>query len=455
MTISNTTFERFVEEEVTNVRDAQNSDAEVQTSSDFPTIAYYDVANNKIVIPNSESDEQMFGAYKTVTIKIWQEATDRFEACEKTITLGVKKYVTTSNGEDYIIKVNETKTANYGFTNTSASYPSNNLTDDFYYTIDEPNFENAALNNGTELITYDPATNEITGHNAGTTKITFFQKETYKYTGATLMCNISVEKRENQIANSWSNTWQKAMSENGTANISFSSTHGDYANYPISIEQIYGEDVATLTGDASGASITTNTTKGYAIWHLYQEENYEYGSAEADVMVLVGVPAPPTCYVYQDATEYKFSTSVWDAEGHFAVIARQIDKEGLVPDPDLVEESEKSTGVKIDLVFPENLQNLDQDEEDVLYRIVQESITNAIRHGKATHIDVRMERVDNDLRIRIADNGKGCDNIQSGFGLHHMQERIDMLKGTLSYSGKDGFVIEAVVPIRVVAEEES
>lgn len=121
----------------------------------------------------------------------------------------------------------------------------------------------------------------------------------------------------------------------------------------------------------------------------------------------------------------------------------------------LVEESEKSTGVKIDLVFPENLQDLDQDEEDVLYRIVQESITNAIRHGKATHIDVRMEHVDNDLRIRIADNGKGCDNIQSGFGLHHMQERIEMLKGTLSYSGKDGFVIEAVVPIRVVAEEES
>ena len=121
----------------------------------------------------------------------------------------------------------------------------------------------------------------------------------------------------------------------------------------------------------------------------------------------------------------------------------------------LVDESESSTGVKIDLVFPVGLQDLDQDEEDVLYRIVQESITNAIRHGNATHIDVRIEREDNDLRIRIADNGKGCDDIQSGFGLHHMQERIDMLKGTLSYSGKDGFVIEAVVPIRVVSEEES
>ena len=120
-----------------------------------------------------------------------------------------------------------------------------------------------------------------------------------------------------------------------------------------------------------------------------------------------------------------------------------------------VEDVPGVVSVKIDLVFPEGLSDLDQDEEDVLYRIVQESITNAIRHGNATHIDVRIEREDNDLRIRIADNGKGCDDIQSGFGLHHMQERIDMLKGTLSYSGKDGFVIEAVVPIRVVSEEES
>lgn len=318
MVISGTSFERFVDQEVTNVRDVQNSDAEVQTSSDFPTIAYYDVANNKIVIPNSESDYQMFGAYKTVTIKIWQEATDRFEACEKTITLVVKKYVTASNGENYELKVNETKTANYGFTNTSASYPSNNPEDDFYYTIDKPNFGNEALNNGTELITYNPETNEITGHNAGTTKITFFQKETYKYTGATLMCNIAVEKRSNQISNSWSNVWQKAMSENGTANISFTSTHGDYANYPISIEQIYGADVATLTGDATNATITTNTTKGYAIWHLSQAENYEYYAADADVMVMVGVPAPPTCYVYEDMNnEHKFSTSITDAEGHF------------------------------------------------------------------------------------------------------------------------------------------
>ena len=330
MTISNTAFERFVDQKVTNVRDVQNSDAEVQTSSDFPTIARYDVASNTIVIPNDESDYQMFGSQKTVKIKIWQEETDRFEALDTLrITLTVNKYETTKSGEDITLKVNETVTGNYSFTNTSAEYPSDNLNADFYYTLDVPSFDNEALNNGDQLITYDPATKQITGHNAGTTKITFFQKETYKYTGATLMCNIAVEKRENQINNSWSNVWQKAMAENGTANISFSSTHGDYANYPISIEQIYGADVATLSGNASAASISTNTTKGYAIWHLSQAENYEYGSAEADLMVMVGVPAPPTCHVYQDATEHKFTTSVWDAEGHFEAsiaISAPVDK---------------------------------------------------------------------------------------------------------------------------------
>jgi signal transduction histidine kinase len=120
----------------------------------------------------------------------------------------------------------------------------------------------------------------------------------------------------------------------------------------------------------------------------------------------------------------------------------------------LVEESERSTGVKVDFTFPEDLQMLDQDEEDVLYRIVQESITNAIRHGHASQIRIEITRSGNDLKIHIEDNGVGCDEIHSGFGLHHMQERIDMLKGSLSYSGSNGFVIDAVVPIRVASEEE-
>jgi len=317
LVIKGTAFEQFVDDEVTAIRSAQNSDAQVQTSSTSPTIAYYDVDNNKIVIPNGEGEEQMFGNQKTVTITIWQDATDRFEASGvKTITLTVKKYVASITGSDYIVKVNGTQTADYTFANTSASIPSSNLTDEFYYTIDEPNFDNEALNNGDELISFNPNTNEIRGLNAGTTKITFFQKETYKYTAATKMCNIAVEKKANAITNTWK-VWQKAMNESVSADISFASTLGDYTNYPIAIERVYGENVAALSGDASAATITTNTTHGYAIWHLSQAENYEYYATEADLMVMVGVPAPPTCYVYEDDSEHEFGTGITDAEGHF------------------------------------------------------------------------------------------------------------------------------------------
>ncbi len=317
LAISGTAFEKYVDEEVTGIRSSQNSDAQVKTSSTSPTIAYYDVDNNKIVIPNGEGEEQMFGNQKTVTITIWQDATDRFEASGvKTITLTVKKYVASITGSDYIVKVNGTQTADYTFANTSASIPSSNLTDEFYYTIDEPNFDNEALNNGDELISFNPNTNEIRGLNAGTTKITFFQKETYKYTAATKMCNIAVEKKANAITNTWK-VWQKAMNESESADISFASTLGDYTNYPIAIERVYGENVAALSGDASAATITTNTTHGYAIWHLSQAENYEYYATEADLMVTVGVPAPPTCYVYEDDSEHEFETGITDAEGHF------------------------------------------------------------------------------------------------------------------------------------------
>ena len=327
LAIANTTYEKYVDAVVTGIRSEQNSDAQVKTSSTYPTIAYYDVESNEIRIPNSASDVQMFGDHKEVTIKIWQEETERFEASgEKVITLTVKKYVTSLTGSDKTIKVSATYLADYKFSSTSTPRPSNNPEDDFYYTIDAPNFENEALNNGNQLISYDPSRNHITGYNAGTTKITFFQKETYKYTGATLMCNVEVKKNANVIKNTWENSpWQRAMDENENLAVSFTSTLDDYTNYPINKEQIYGEDVAIM----SETSIQTNTTHGYAIWHLSQAENYKYYAAEADLMVLVGVPAPPTCYVFEDYTEHEFTTSVLDAEGHFETpiaISSPIDK---------------------------------------------------------------------------------------------------------------------------------
>ena len=120
----------------------------------------------------------------------------------------------------------------------------------------------------------------------------------------------------------------------------------------------------------------------------------------------------------------------------------------------MMEEAKRSTGVEITWQIEPALKGFNKDEEDIIYRIVQESITNAIRHGKADKVRVWIDRDFNMLKIHIEDNGVGCVNVQKGFGLHHMEERLEMLKGSLSYHGDHGFVIDAGIPIRWGTEEE-
>ena len=82
---------------------------------------------------------------------------------------------------------------------------------------------------------------------------------------------------------------------------------------------------------------------------------------------------------------------------------------------------------------------LGEDEEEVIYRIIQESITNSIRHGKADKVRIWMTREYNIVTITIKDNGVGAPNIEPGFGLAHMKERLDMLGGKIHVDGSDGF----------------
>lgn len=103
-----------------------------------------------------------------------------------------------------------------------------------------------------------------------------------------------------------------------------------------------------------------------------------------------------------------------------------------------------------------------QDEEDTLYRIIQEGMTNAVRHGHATEIHISLTRRENLLTIGIRDNGLGCgDAVTEGFGLRHMRERLTLLggsltcgdRGELEEDGERGFFILVSLPIRQKEEE--
>jgi signal transduction histidine kinase/ligand-binding sensor domain-containing protein len=102
---------------------------------------------------------------------------------------------------------------------------------------------------------------------------------------------------------------------------------------------------------------------------------------------------------------------------------------------------------KIDGVLP-------KDAEITLYRIVQESLNNIVKHAQATAIDVTIDRDDAAVRARIRDNGRGFDvtevqRAQGGMGLAGMSERAAMLRATLNLvsSAGRGTTIAVTIPL--------
>ncbi len=127
----------------------------------------------------------------------------------------------------------------------------------------------------------------------------------------------------------------------------------------------------------------------------------------------------------------------------------------------LVENYRLTTSARIEYFQEARDLRLDSDEEDALYRVVQEGLTNAVRHGRADRIEIRITRAGDMVTVGIRDNGTGCPKPREGFGLRHMRERLQMLGGTLSYGNLDrdaedgftGFFITVQLPVRNRKEE--
>ena len=86
--------------------------------------------------------------------------------------------------------------------------------------------------------------------------------------------------------------------------------------------------------------------------------------------------------------------------------------------------------------------------ENCFLLIHEKTIYTKDFRGKAKEVYISFALEKDTLILVIEDDGIGCEEIKQGFGLHHMEERVKLLNGTLRVYGYDGFMIIAEIPLR-------
>ena len=83
------------------------------------------------------------------------------------------------------------------------------------------------------------------------------------------------------------------------------------------------------------------------------------------------------------------------------------------------------------------------------YRVVQEALTNALKHAGHATATVTLRYGENDVTIEVADDGAGGDKEDGGHGLIGMRERIGVFGGSFAAGPRDsgGFAVSARLPL--------
>ena len=119
----------------------------------------------------------------------------------------------------------------------------------------------------------------------------------------------------------------------------------------------------------------------------------------------------------------------------------------------LADTFEESTGISVELEAGTSGERLPGELETALYRIVQEALTNVVKHANATRVSVLLTRREGAAAVVVEDNGRGFDpDVPSpeGIGLIGMRERLELIGGRLRVesSPSAGTTVVAEVPLR-------
>lgn len=115
---------------------------------------------------------------------------------------------------------------------------------------------------------------------------------------------------------------------------------------------------------------------------------------------------------------------------------------------DLVQGFSNRTGRDISLILSEDFPMVTETLSDALYRIIQESLTNSLKHSNASKVNIVLSDSTEALFLTIHDNGTGKKTFNEGFGMLQMRKRVSELSGQIDFSihEEEGLITKLVIP---------
>ena len=131
---------------------------------------------------------------------------------------------------------------------------------------------------------------------------------------------------------------------------------------------------------------------------------------------------------------------------------KALDDFGLVPALErLAETWSDQTGIEVDFVARLGEEQLSSEIVTALYRIVQEALTNVVKHARARHVSVLLTSKNGAVVAVIEDDGRGFDPTAAsdGFGIQGMRERVELVNGRLRIESgpESGTTLVVEVPL--------
>jgi signal transduction histidine kinase len=106
----------------------------------------------------------------------------------------------------------------------------------------------------------------------------------------------------------------------------------------------------------------------------------------------------------------------------------------------LAAEYQRMSGVTCEAAVDPQVRALNPEVKTMVFRVAQESLNNIARHARATHVHLQLQCNDKGWDLRIDDDGVGfeTDRPSRGFGLLSMEERAQLMGGTLRIESQPG-----------------